>query len=156
MNDVWQWFLENWALIRTVVSVVVGLLLWVFVRHQGKLKEVALLVWAAVWELAKEGQASVTREMVDIVAETVWAWLKDSNWGTWLDRFGITEKMVANAAWKLWLLFEDAMFAEGVTSEYHAYEYHAYLDAVQAAKSRLAARGLIARQVEPFSTRHLS
>lgn len=148
MNDIWQWFLENWALIRVIVSTVIGLLLFVFVRHQGKLKEVALLVWAAVWELAKEGQASVTREMVDIVAGAVWAFLRES-WA-WFDWLGITEKMVADAAWKLWLLFEDAMFDEIPN------ECQDYLRGVEAARVRLAAEGFIPAKTEPFSTRHLS
>ena len=151
MNAIWQWFLENWALIRTILSAVVGLVLFVFVRHQGKLKEVALLVWAAVWELAKEGQVSVTREMVDVVASAVWAWLKDSGWGTWLDRIGITEKMVANAAWKLWLLFEDAVFETEARNEYHE-----YLNAVDAARASLITKGLIGRSVKPFAAKHLN
>jgi hypothetical protein len=151
MNAIWEWFVENWALIRAILSAVIGLLLFVFVRHQGKLKEVALLVWAAVWELAKEGQVSVTREMVDTVAGTVWAWLKDSSWGTWLDRLGITEKMVADAAWKVWLLFEDAIFEEGDRNEYSE-----YLNGVQAARAKLVTRGLVGKSARPFNPKHLS
>ena len=151
MNTIWQWFVENWALIRTVLSLAVGLVLFVFVRHQGKLKEVALLVWAAVWELAKEGEASVDREMVDTVASAVWAWLKDSSWGTWLDRLGITEKMVANAAWRTWLLFKDAIFEEGDRNEYYE-----YLNAVRTARASLVTRGLVGRSGKPFDAKYLS
>lgn len=152
MNAIWQWFVENWALIRTALGLVVGLVLWFFVRHQGKLKEVALLVWAAVWELAKEGQVSVTREMVDVVANSVWDWLSHSGWGTWFDRFGITEKMVADAAWGLWLLFEDAMlFEEGPPNEYAA-----YINAVKNAKASLAIRGIVPRTARPFDAKHLN
>ncbi len=149
MNEVWQWFVDNWPIIRTVVGTVGGLALWFFGVQKGRLKEVALLVWGAVWELAKEGQAYVTPQLLDEVADEVWQQLKASNL-KFIDLF-ITQAMVRAAVHWLWDQFQDAVYQPNSTNN----QFTAMVRAGKGAQIKLFRAGAIAGASRLFDAKVL-
>lgn len=145
MNEVWQWFVKNWGIIRLVLVVVAGVASIIFVKYKGDLMKFALMVWGSILELAHEGLDVVDQDTINAIVDPLWEYVVATKFGYVLRLF-LTKERLRAMAWKLWCEFRDALDDDPDADPTWA----GYLHAARMSRARLAASRRVSAGA-PFS-----